>query len=100
MQDLKKKVYTEPSIPHISYLLQESQEKFEEAVDLIEEMSKPKPPIEPGSVPPKPKQIKTVKPADLAFKPYLETEKDVEDYVQKLLDTLIAVIKKRYAGKI
>jgi hypothetical protein len=66
LQDLNKKVYAEASVPHIVFLLQESQEKYDAAVDLIEEMTKPKPPSEQVSVPVKAKQTKVVKPSILA----------------------------------
>lgn len=100
LQDLKKKVYAEVSIPHISYLLMESQERFHEAVDLIEESTKPSPAPGPGPVPPKPKQTKVIKPAHLTSKTYLETERDVEDYLQELRETLMAAIKSNIRVRI
>jgi hypothetical protein len=100
LQDLKKKIYVEASIPHISYLLMESQEKFDEAVDLIEESTKPGHPPGPGPVQPKPKQTKVIKPAHLTSKAYLETERDVEDYLKELRETLMAAIKSKIRVRI
>ena len=93
IQNLKKKIYSEMSIPHINFLLQESQERFEEVLDSIEEATKPKPPG-PEPEPPKPhKKTKVVKPALIGAKIILETEEDVEEYIQKLRDALLEAIK-------
>lgn len=93
LQNVKKKIYSETSIPHISFMLQESQEKYEEAIDLIEEATKPEPPVSGDDKIKAIKVVKIVKPAHVAFKAYLETEEDVDDYLQKLREALMAAIK-------
>ena len=93
LQNLKKKMYSETSIPHINYMLQESQEKYDEAIDLIEEATKPEPRVPEDEKPKHKKDIKVVKLAHVTFKTYLETEEDVDDYLQKLRETLLTAIK-------
>lgn len=94
LQNLKNKIYTETSIPHINYLLHEAQDKFDEAVDLIEGWTKPEPPGHEAKQPaPERKKLQVIKPALIGVKTILETEEDVEDYLQRLKEALLAAIK-------
>ena len=89
MQEIKKKILTEYSIPQIiTYSVNDAQELFEEALESIEDAFKP--PKEPGQ---KAKPIKTIKPANLKQKAYLETVEDVDDFVNKVKDTLLEAVK-------
>ena len=88
LQDIKKKVLSERSIPQIiTYSVNEAQEYFEEALASIEEAFKPS--EDPDQ---KPKPIKTIKPANLRQKAYIETVADVDDFVNRVKDTLLEAV--------
>jgi len=57
-------------------------------LESIEEAFKPS--KEPGQ---KSKPIKTIKPANLKQKAYLETVEDVDDFVNKVKDSLLEALK-------
>ena len=84
---------------------------MDEAITLIEAAAAPKPthvadpgntkkPMQTGSpnVPPAPvKTTKVIRAAELSSKTYLETEADVDTYIGKLKDELLAAVR---AGQI
>jgi len=89
LQEIKKKVLSEYSIPQIiTYSVNDAQELFEDALETIDEAFKPKP--DPGK-PSKP--IKIIKPANLKQKAYLDTKDDVDAFVNKVRDTLMGAVK-------
>ena len=89
LQEINKKILTEYSIPQIiAYSVNDAQELFEVALESIEDAFKPT--EEPGQ---KPKPIKTIKPANLKQKTYLETVEDVDVFVNKVKDTLLGAIE-------
>jgi hypothetical protein len=89
LQNFKKKIKTENSVPHISYSVNESQEMFEDALESIEEKFKP------ATEPAKPiKKITTIKPAGFKQKAYLDTVKDVNDFIEKVKSELLNAIKE------
>jgi len=89
LQEIKKKILVEYSIPQIiTYSVNDAQEMFEEVLESIEEAFKPS--KEPGQ---KSKPIKTIKPANLKQKAYLETVEDVDDFVNKVKDSLLEALK-------
>jgi len=93
LQNFKKKIKAEYSIPHISYSVNESQELFEEALESIEEKFKPE--TEPESESGKPiKKITTIKPANFKQKAYLDTKEDVNDFIEKVKSELLNAIKE------
>jgi hypothetical protein len=55
---------------------------------------------EPTPTAPITKPIRVVKPAEISSKSYLETEREVEDYVAKLKAELLAVIESGYRARI
>ncbi|PIP38566.1 MAG: ATPase, partial [Desulfobacterales bacterium CG23_combo_of_CG06-09_8_20_14_all_51_8] len=94
IQQIKKKIAAEFSIPEISYKLAESRETYEEAMITIEEKF-----AVPDETHPK-KQTRTLKPASLAKKPYLETASDVDEYVDAVKKALLKEIDQEYRIKI
>jgi hypothetical protein len=66
---------------------------FEEALESIEEKFKPA--TEPESESGKPvKKITTIKPANFKQKAYLDTEEDVNDFIEKVKSELLNAIKE------
>jgi hypothetical protein len=89
IQTLKAAIEKEGGIPNIQYIVNVSaQSSFEEAVSLIESYGKP--PIE-GKKPLKP--VKDIKVSVFAAKQYLETESDVDEYVETLRKKLLEALK-------
>lgn len=95
LQNFKKKIAAEYSIPHISYSVNESQDAFEDALEAIEEKfatvivpdktsNKPIPPV---------KKTATIKPANFKHKAYLDTEEDVMVFIEKVKAELLNAIK-------
>ena len=82
---LKERIKNEPSISNIRRFQEEAKETFEREMNrLIKTVSKGKE---------APKEIKTVSVKGLSRKPYLDTEKDVDDYTDVLRDELKKLIK-------
>ncbi len=81
-QQIRKKIDNDTSIPQIAYAINEAQEVFEKAIENIEANN-----IVDDKKPPKP--IKTINPASLATKTYIESEQDVEAYIETLRKTLM-----------
>jgi hypothetical protein len=93
IQQIKKKIETESSIPEISYKTSESLNVYEEAIEKIEDTFLPP---EKKTV----KQTKTIKAASLVQKVYLESETDADDYVNKLRTVLLDALRKNFRVKI
>lgn len=94
IQQIKKKIAAEFSIPEISYKVSESQEVYEDAVMRIDEK------FVPPEANAKKKPTRTLKPALFATKLYLETAADVDEYVDRIKDALLDEIKKEHRVKI
>ncbi len=82
LQNIKKKLEKETGIPQIAYAVNEAHEAFEKAVEEIEtktgkEKSGPA------------KKTKTVSPSAFTEKTYIESEKDVEEFIQRLKKALM-----------
>ena len=89
LQEIKKKIQSEYSIPQIiTYSVHDAQEQYEEALAVIEDQFKPKTDTDP-----KPKPIKTIKPAKLKQKAYLETEADVDAFLEKIREALMEALE-------
>ena len=86
LQNFKKKIEAEYSIPHITYVVKEAQEVYEDKVEEIEDFFK----SEPDKTK---KQVKTIKPASLNQKVYIDTEEDVEFFIKKLKDELLEAVR-------
>ncbi|MEA3392476.1 MAG: BREX system P-loop protein BrxC, partial [Candidatus Marinimicrobia bacterium] len=89
LQEIKKKILTEYSIPQIiTYSVNDARELFETVLESIDEAFKPL--EKPGQ---KSKQIKIIKPSNLKQKAYLETVEDVDAFVDKVKNTLLEAVK-------
>ncbi len=93
IQQIKKEIQDQYSIPEIRYNVAESQALFEEAVGTIED--KFLPPVKD-----KAKQIKSIKAASVGQKVYLESEADADEYVDKLRTQLVEAIKNNFRVRI
>ena len=83
LQSIKKKIESDYSIPHIVYRINEAKERYDAAVDLMEE-----------SVPDKDvKKIRTVSPSALSAKTYLENEQDVDEFLSTVKKALMSALK-------
>ncbi|MEI6800823.1 MAG: BREX system P-loop protein BrxC, partial [Pseudomonadota bacterium] len=109
LQDLKTRITSQTSIAQILYLQGQGGDAMDEAITLIEAAVAHKPThvVEPGNtekppqtgsanVPPA-KTTKVIRAAELSSKTYLETEADVDTYISKLKDELLAAVR---AGQI
>lgn len=103
LQDLRKLVSSETSIPKMHYLRNKASEAVEVAVELIEEAAAHAEPVGGGGdVTPKPaaKAIKQVSASSFSKKIYLETEEDVEEYLAALKKELLAAVQQDMRIKI
>jgi len=88
LQETKKQIQVDDSVPQISYRMEEAKEQFEEALSHIEAAFKTKDERKP--VP----KVRIIKPSAYASKTYLETKQDVEEYVSKVRDELMDAVQK------
>ena len=87
LQQTKQKIEQETSIPNISYQLEKARDLTDEAIELIEKTCRPKEKEKSAAKP-----VKVVWPAKLSLG-YLESEKDVERFLAKLREELMAALK-------
>lgn len=105
LQNLKAQILSQTSIAQIQYLQVQGGEAMDEAMALIEaatagkgdDTKNPKP--GPISVV-LPKTPKVVRPSDLATNSYLETEADVDSYIERLKAELLSVVRAGYKARI
>ena len=114
LQDLKARIAIQTSIAQILYLQSQGGDAMDEAITLIEAAAAVKPPhvAEPGSttkpaktgianVPQAPaKTTKVVKASEFSSKTYLETEADVDAYISKLKEELLAAVRSGQIARI
>ena len=117
LQDLKTHIAGLSSIAQILYLQGQGDEAMDDAITLIEAASavvaiKPTLVAEPGDTakpmqtgtPPVPgpaaKTTRVVRAADFSSKPYLESEADVEAYVNKLKAELLAAVRSGQKARV
>jgi hypothetical protein len=94
-QDIKKKIKAEYSIPQITYNVNEAQELFEDTLEAIDEAFRVE--VKPGKTP---KQIKTIKPATFKQKAYLDTEDDVDSFINKVREKLLEAVRNNIRVKV
>ena len=114
LQDLKARIAIQTSIAQILYLQGQGGDAMDEAITLIEAAVAVKPTqvVEPGSTS-KPSQIgagngpqapakttKVVKASEFSTKTYLETEADVDAYISKLKEELLAAVRSGQIARI
>ncbi|OYW40486.1 MAG: ATPase [Hydrogenophilales bacterium 12-61-10] len=111
LQELKTKVAALTSIPKILYLQSQAGEALDEAIATIEAAQVKAPSkaasqgdaatvINIGKTAIAPKSAKVIRAADLVTQSYLETEAEVEDYIEKLRAELLAAIKSGQRARI
>jgi len=114
LQDLKARIAVQTSIAQILYLQGQGGDAMDEAITLIEAAVAVKPSlvVEPGSttktaptgtdnVPKGPaKTTKVVKASEFSAKAYLETEADVDAYISKLKEELLAAVRSGQIARI
>lgn len=91
VQQIRQKIENESSIPDIRVLQSQAAERFIEARDLIAQKTSPDPDPDPN---PKPKKVKQISLANLGTKSVLESEEDVNAYLEKIRKTLLEAIKQ------
>ena len=95
IQNIKKKIQTENSIPNITYYVNEAERLLEEALEAIDEEFRDK-----GGNGEEPKKIKTIRPASLKQKAYLDTEDDVNVFINKVKDKLLDAVRNNIRVRI
>jgi hypothetical protein len=117
LQDLKTRIASQTSIAQILYLQGQGGDAMDEAITLIEAaavvaVTKPvqvseagdtaKPVLTGASNVPSPiaKTTRVVRAADFSSKTYLESEADVEAYVGKLKDELLAAVRSGQMARV
>jgi hypothetical protein len=109
LQQIKLAVAELYSIAKIRYFKEQSANHLDSAMELIVEATKPAahPVTSTGNPPPvlpvvvnAPKPAKVIRAADFNAKSYLETEAEVEDYINKLKTELMAAIKAGQRARI
>lgn len=89
LQDIKKRIEHDPSIPSILMQQNLAADERDVALDRIEAAQVPK--AEGGAVPP-PKPVRDIRPAELAGKTYLESEQDIDQFLAALKQELLAAL--------
>ena len=89
LQDIRKHVEHDPSIPSILMQQQMAVDERDIALDLIDSAKAVKPGTPPG---PPPKPIREIRASEFAAKTHLETEEEVEQYIATLRQELLAAI--------
>ncbi|MDA3915605.1 MAG: BREX system P-loop protein BrxC [Deltaproteobacteria bacterium] len=87
LQNFKKKIEFEYSIPQISYSVNETQDLFEDALESVEEKFTP----ETDSNKPE-KKTTTIYPANFKHKAYLDTKKDVDVFIKNVKTQLLQAL--------
>ncbi len=89
IQDIKKQLQQEESIPGMFYQQNMAKEQLENAIEFIESEAGKK---TKGGVAPKP--VRYISPSVIASKSYLETEEDIEEFLKALKKELLEALKK------
>ena len=110
LQDLKKQISNQVSIAQILYLQAQAGEAMDEAFALIEVSqaipvppgggSKPQGPGQTSVPPPPVKTTHVIRAAELSSKTYLETEADVDVYIEKLKAALLEAVRSGQIARI
>ena len=102
LQSLKRQLETQASIAHIHQARQDATEAADEAIDKIESVSRLEDKSAVGDVNPPAyiKKRRVVRAAQLASKGFLETQTDVDDYLNRLRSALESVINSNERAEI
>ena len=91
LQTIRKGIEAETSIAHIHLTQQEATDAHDEAIDRIDAFLREKEGGKKGKAGGKTRRV--VKPVELVTKPYLETQEDVDEFLNELRERLEAAIK-------
>ncbi len=91
LQDLKTRIASLSSIAQIFYLQGQGDNAMDEAITLIETTAAAAAVASQPAAPPKATRV--VRAADHSSQPYLETEADVDAYLERLKGELLAVVR-------
>jgi len=97
LKDLQQQVNQQTSVAHITQAQQQAVALFDAALDAIQQWlakkAEEKQPEGGGELPkPAPKALAVIKPADLSTKTYIETEADIDAYLDALRKALTAAV--------
>lgn len=93
LQDIKKQVQSEESIPNMHYQLNKADDAVDSAIETIEKTVEPPKPGGAGAIPPPAKPVKYITAANYSPKTFLENESDVNEYLAALKKELMAVLQ-------
>jgi hypothetical protein len=88
LQDIKKHVQQETSVPGIFYQTTMANDEFEKSIELIEAKNEKVDSKKPA------KPVKIIKPANFSTKNYLETEDDIKEFIEALRKELEAALSE------
>jgi hypothetical protein len=92
LQDIKKRLEVETTIPQVSYHLNDADTRFEEALEILDKSVRdPDKPV---------KKTETVKVSSLSNTGFFETEQEVENFINKLRNLLLEKIRQNSRVKI
>lgn len=94
LQDIKKQVQGEQSIPNMHYQLNKADDVVDSAIETIEKAVEPPKTGGTGVVPPPAKPVKYVTAASCSPKTFIETEQDANDYLDALKKEIMAAVEK------
>lgn len=103
LQDIKKQVQDEQSIPNMHYQLNNAEYAKDNAIEALEKKAAEPPPTNTGGggvVPPPAKPVKYVTASSCSPKPFLETEADVNSYLDALRKELMSAIQSNSRVKV
>ncbi len=88
LQDIKKHVQQETSVPGIFYQTTMANDEFEKSIELIEAKNEKVDSKKPA------KPVKIIKPTNFSTKNYLETEDDIKEFIEALRKELEAALSE------
>ncbi len=93
LQDIKKQVMDEQSIPNMHYQLNKADDAVDEAIETIEKEVEPPESGGTGTIPPPAKPVKYITAASCSPKTFLESEQDIYEYLEALKKELLAAVQ-------
>ena len=97
LQDIKKQVQNEQSIPNMHYQVNKADDVVDSVIEMIEKAQNQNTGHETGGgggghQPPPAKPVKVITVANCTQKPYLETESDIDTFIDVLKKELMSAI--------
>lgn len=100
LQDIKKQVQNEQSIPNMHYQLNNADYAKDNAIEALEKTVEPTPPGGGGAIPPPARKVTYITASAYAPKAFMETEADVNNYLAALRKELMAAIQSNNRVKV